>query len=239
MDWISFTIAGVMVYLAIAIFIGGTAFRIYQWMTIPRSGVRLGLFPRANSRKGRLLQLGKDTFIFPQVRDVDKVMWIAVLGLHAALVAAFVGHMRLLTEFTPLANSLGSAGMDRFALISGGTIGIVLMISLLYLLMRRFKSPYKDISTPEDYALLVLVLLVVLMGNHLRFFGDVHAAEYREYVHSLFTLSPTFPAALAASATRWSLVAHVFFANLLLIYLPFSKLVHFAGSFAVNLVRSE
>jgi len=238
-DWFSFSIAGIMVYLAIAIFIGGTAFRIYQWMTVPKSGVRLGLFPRATSRKGRLLQLSKDTFIFPQVRDVDKVMWIAVLGLHGALVAAFVGHMRLLTEFTPLANSLGSAGMDRFALISGGTIGIVLMISLLYLLMRRFKSPYKDISTPEDYALLVLVLLVVLMGNHLRFFGDVHASEYREYVHSLFTLSPTFPAALAASATKWSLVAHVFFANLLLIYLPFSKLVHFAGSFAVNLVRSE
>jgi len=129
--------------------------------------------------------------------------------------------------------------MEWFSLLSGGTIGVVLMVALLYLLARRFKSPYKDISTPEDYILLVLILMVVLMGNHLRFFGDVHVTEYREYIRSLLTFSPIFPAALAASATRWSLVAHVFFANLLLMYLPFSKLVHFAGSLAVNMVRSE
>ena len=239
MDWFSFLVAGVMVYVAAAVFIGGTAFRIYQWSTVPRSGVRLGMFPRANSRMGRVFQVARDTLVFPQVRDVDRLMWLAVIGLHAALVAAFVGHLRLIGEFTPLANALGGTGMERFSLLSGGTIGIVLMVSLLYLLARRFKSPYKDISTPEDYILLVLILMVVLMGNHLRFFGDVHVTEYREYIRSLFTFSPSFPEALAASATRWSLVAHVLFANLLLMYLPFSKLVHFAGSFAVNMGRSE
>lgn len=239
MDAVSFLIAGVMVYVAAAVFVGGTAFRIYQWLRVPRSGVRLGLFPRPRSRMGRAFQITRDTFVFPQVRDVDRIMWLAVIGLHAALVAAFVGHMRLVGEFTPLANVLGGTGMARFSLLTGGTIGIVLMVALLYLLARRFKSPYKDISAPEDYILLVLILMVVLMGNHLRFFGDVHVTEYREYVRGLLTFSPSFSTVLAASSTKWSLVAHVFFANTLLMYLPFSKLVHFVGSFAGSAIRSE
>jgi nitrate reductase gamma subunit len=35
------------------------------------------------------------------------------------------------------------------------------------------------------------------------------------------------------------LTGHVLTASLLLIYFPFSKLVHFFGSFAGNLMRSE
>jgi nitrate reductase gamma subunit len=129
--------------------------------------------------------------------------------------------------------------MEQFSLISGGIVGIVLLVSLIYLLARRFKSPYRDLSTPEDYFLLILILLVVLMGDHLRFFGQVEVEAYRAYVHSLLTFSPEFSTELAESGTKWVLVTHVTLANLLLIYLPFSKLVHYIGTFAVNLVRSE
>jgi len=228
-----------MVYIAVAVLLIGTGYRIYCWFRVPRSSVRLGMFPKASNRGVRLLRLGRDSFLFPQVMDVDRIMWLFVMLLHLGIVAAFVGHLRLIHEFTPLANALGDEGMHQFSFISGGTVGIVLLISLFYLLMRRFKSPYKDLSTPEDYILLILVLIVVFMGNHLRFFGDIHVTEYREYVRSLLSFSPYFPATLAASGTKWALVTHILFVNILAIYFPFSKLVHFAGTFAVNLIRSE
>jgi len=228
-----------MVYIAVAVLVLGTAYRLYQWLRMPRSNVKLGIFPKARNSGTRLLKLGKDSFLFPQVTDVDRPMWLFVILLHLAIIMAFVGHLRLIREFTPLANALGAEGMDQFSLISGGTIGIIFLLSAFYLFMRRFKSPYKELSTPEDYLLLILILLVILLGNHLRFFGDMHVTEYREYVQSLLAFRPSFPPALAASGTKWVLSTHVLFANLLAIYFPFSKLVHFVGTFAVNLVRSE
>jgi nitrate reductase gamma subunit len=196
------------------------------------------MFPRQTG-VSRWITLGKDTFLFPQVMDVDRLMWLFVIILHFFGVFLFIGHLRLFGEYPIIASALGHDGMDRFAFLSGGTVGIVLLVTTIYFLIRRFKSPYKDISTPEDYLLLVLVLLVLMMGNHLRFFGDVPVTAYREYIHSLLTFSPDFPDILAVSTTKWSLVTHVLFSNMLLIYFPFSKLVHFVGTFSVNLVRSE
>ncbi|MFC2005170.1 respiratory nitrate reductase subunit gamma [Chloroflexota bacterium] len=239
MDWFSFLVAGILVYISIAVFFIGITFRLYEWLIVPRSRIKLGIFPQKGHGAARWLNLAKDSFLFPQVVDIDRTMWAFVMLLHLAGVAAFVGHLRLINEFTPLANALGSQGMEQFSLLTGGAVGIILLVTILYLLIRRFKSPYKDLSTPEDYFLLLLILVVVLMGNHLRFFGDVPVSAYREYIRSLLSFNPYFPTVLATSTTKWSLVTHVLFSDMLLIYFPFSKLVHFVGTFAVNLVRSE
>ena len=239
MDWFSYLVAGILVYVAVAVFLFGTAFRIYQWFRVTRSSVKLGLFPRPKSTLGRGFKLVKDSFFYPQVREVDAAMWIFVLLLHLGGIGAFVGQLRLFNEFTLIANALGDEGMAQFAMWTGGTVGIVLMVSVTYLILRRFKSPYKDLAIPEDYLLLILVLVILLLGNHLRFFGDIHVAEYREYIHSLLAFSPAFPEAIAESSTKWVLVSHVLTANLLFIYFPFSKLIHAVGTFAGNLIRSE
>ena len=239
MDWFSYLVAGILVYVAVAVFLLGTAYRIYQWFRVARSSVKLGMFPRPKNKWARGIKLVKDSFLYPQVLDVDATMWFFVLLLHIGGIGAFVGHLRLFNEFTPIANALGDEGMAQFALWTGGTVGIILLVSVTYLILRRFKSPYKDLSTPEDYLLLVLVLVILLFGNHLRFFGDVHVAEYREYIHSLLAFRPAFPEAIAESSTKWVLVSHVLTANLLFIYFPFSKLIHSIGTFAGNLIRSE
>ena len=239
MDWFSYLVAGILVYVAVAVFILGTAYRIYQWFRINSSSVKLGMFPKPKNRWARGIKLAKDSFLYPQVIDVDATMWFFVLLLHIGGIGAFVGHLRLFNEFTPIANALGEEGMAQFALWTGGTVGIILLVSVTYLILRRFKSPYKDLSIPEDYLLLVLVLVILLFGNHLRFFGDIHVAEYREYIHSLLAFRPAFPEAIAESSTKWVLVSHVLTSNLLFIYFPFSKLIHSVGTFAGNLIRSE
>jgi nitrate reductase gamma subunit len=239
MDWFSFLVAGVMVYLAVFVFITGMLYQIYRWLSVPKTNVRLGIFPKPKSKTARLLKLAKDSFIFPQAFEIDRKMWFFAILFHFALLAVFIGHLRLIQEFSFLFNILGNKGVERFAFISGGSMGIILTVALLYYFSRRFKSPYKDLSVPEDYLLLILLMLVVTMGNHMRFFGDVRVADYREYVHSLFVFKPAFNLGLSVSLSKYSLVAHVFFANLLFIYFPFSKLVHAIGTFAANLIRSE
>lgn len=231
--------AGVMVYVAVAVFLFGTIYKIYQWAKTPKSKVKMGLFPRPRTNFGRGLKMVKDSIVFPQVLDNDRIMWFFVVMLHIMGVGTFIGHLRMFGEFAPLYNWLGSEGMNTLSYIGGGSAGIILLVTALYLLFRRFKSPYRDISVPEDYILLLLILLIIMLGDHLRFFAHFDVADYQAYMTSLVTFSPSFPASIAESGARWVLASHVFTASLLAIYFPFSKLVHFIGSFAGNLIRSD
>jgi nitrate reductase gamma subunit len=149
MDWFSFLFAGVFVYIGALVFIGGLVWQVLKWRRIAKSPVKLGMFPKpAGAARG--LKLFKDTFFFPQVLDNNKTIWFFAGAFHLAGLLMFVGHLRLVHEFTPLMNWLGAAGMDQFAFLTGGGFGIVLTVALIYYLLRRFASPYKDLSVPED-----------------------------------------------------------------------------------------
>jgi len=87
--------------------------------------------------------------------------------------------------------------------------------------------------------LLALLLGIVIMGDHLRFVGDLHADTYQVWFASLMAFKPAFPPELAESSTRLALNWHMVFVNAFLIYFPFSKMTHAVGAFATNLVRSS
>lgn len=238
MDWFSYLVAGIMVYVAVAIFIVGMAYQIYHWLRGPKTRVKTGIFPKPHTAVTRWGEVALDSFTFPQVITIDRTMWVFTILFHFALLGAFVGHLRLIHEITPLFNLLGGTqGMDQFALWSGSLMGILLIVALIYYLLRRQFSPYKEISVPEDFILIFLFILAVVMGDYMRFLGKVHTTDYRAYLQSLIALRPAFPKVLADSPTKWVLVLHVLFANLIFIYFPFSKLVHLIATFPANLAR--
>jgi len=237
MDWFSYLVAGVMVYVAVVVFVIGMAYQISQWLGAPKTRVKTGYFPKPHTSGERWLKVAEDSFVFPEVIKFDRWMWIFTILFHFGLLGAFVGHLRLFQEFTPLVSLLGSKGMDRFAFWSGGFMGVVLIVGLLYYFLRRLNFPFKEVSVPEDYILLILLILTVIMGNLMRFFGGIHVAEYQAYLQSLLSLRPAFSEALAASSAKWTLVFHILFANLVFIFFPFSKLVHLIATFPANLAR--
>jgi len=238
MDWFSYLASGVGVYVALAVFTLGMAWRIWEWSRTPKTAVRLGLFPKPKTGLGRFGKLLVDTFVAPQSFAIATGIMFAAFAFHVAALGAFVGHLRLVHEFTPLVAVLGVEGMNRFAAWSGGIAGVVMLGALLYWLARRTYGPYRKLSTPEDYLLLVLLLGIVIMGDHLRFVGGLHAATYEAWFASLMAFRPAFPPELAASSSRHALNWHMLFVDAFLIYFPFSKMTHAAGAFATNLVRS-
>jgi len=237
MDWLSFILAGLFTYLAVSVFLLGTIYRLCKWWKVSPARMELGYFPKPKKGLSRFWQVLRDSFLYPQAREVAPGIWSFAIIFHFALFAIFIGHLRLLAEFTPLMKILGEEGMHRFSFLSGGTAGIILLVCLVYFLVRRFKLPYKEISVPEDYLLLLLLLLITIMGLHLRFIADIPVENYRAYLHSLFRFKPEFTPTLAVF--KRSFVLHKFFVNLLLIYFPFSKLFHFVGTFFLNKVRNE
>jgi len=71
----------------------------------------------------------------------------------------------------------------------------------------------------------VLILFIVLTGDTMRFIAHVDLALTREYFRGLFlfTLTPM-------PGNIWFIV-HYLFAQLLIMYIPFSKILHFGGIF--------
>jgi nitrate reductase gamma subunit len=239
MDWFSYLASGIGVYIGLGVFTAGMAWRVWQWSRTPKSPVRLGMFPKPKTAAGRFGKLLKDTFIAPQSFETAATLMAFALAFHLAALAAFVGHLRLVHEFTPLVAVLGIEGMNTFAAWSGGAAGIVMLVAVLYWIGRRTFGAYRKLSTPEDYLLLALLLGIVVMGDHLRFLGGLHAATYQAWFASLLAFRPAFPPELTSSATRFALDWHMLFVDAFLIYFPFSKLTHAVGAFATNLVRSS
>lgn len=237
MDWFSYLVAGLMVYLAVAVFAVGMAYQVFQWLGAPKTPIKTGYFPKPRTSGERLLKVAEDSFVFPEMIKFDRWMWLFTILFHFGLLGAFVGHLRLLQEFTPWVELLGPKGMDQFALWSGGFMGIVLIAGLIYYFFRRLTFPFRELSVSEDYLLLILLMLTVAMGNLMRFSGDIRVADFRAYLQSLLIFRPAFTDALAASSTKWILVFHVLFANLVFIFFPFSKLVHVIATFPANLAR--
>ncbi|MCE5190529.1 MAG: respiratory nitrate reductase subunit gamma [Actinomycetia bacterium] len=229
------------VYLTAIVFFGGMGWRIYEWSTTPKSAVRLGMFPKPKSGAGRFAKLLGDTFIAPQSAKIEPTMWTFAFAFHLAALGAFVGHGRLIKEFPVLPEMLGEAGMNTFAAWTGSIAGIVMLAGVLFWIARRTYGPFKNLSVPEDYLLLFLLLGVVVMGDHMRFVygGTIHAGVYRDWFMSVLTFKPAFPSELLSSNVSVSLGTHMLFADLFLMYFPFSKLVHSIGAFSSNLVRSS
>jgi nitrate reductase gamma subunit len=118
-----------------------------------------------------------------------------------------------------------------------------LTIVLLYLLFRRFASPTRELSVPEDYYLLILIFLTVLFGSQMdwarRWYGyaEMSPGDYQTYLTSLLFFRPELPSAVFQSGHSFMLILHVFFANLFIMFFPFSKIMHSFFTIPMNKLR--
>jgi nitrate reductase gamma subunit len=223
-----------MVYLAFAIFLVGTTVRLVNIFRAPKHPTTLQIYPE---KKHRWLRALHDTFLFPTVRKHKPLLWIFLMAFHVCILLLILGHLELFGEI----KVLQLIPHDIF--LGQGFVGLIAAIALLYFLFRRFISPVRELSVPEDYYLLILLFLVVLFGSQLDwarrwyFYETVTVEQYREYLASLLVFNPYLPAELTESGHSFMLVLHIFFANLFLIFFPFSQSMHSFLSLAVNKLR--
>jgi nitrate reductase gamma subunit len=224
-----------MVYAAAVTFVIGVTARCIRVLRAPRQMVTLQVFPR---RRAPWLHALVDTFLMPTVRTIRPAMWVFTLLFHGALVLLIIGHFELIGDIRAF------QVIPHQVFLGGGLIGLALTVSLFFFLFSRFKTPYREISVPEDYFLLLLLLLTVLSGSHMDWAKylspagfDIPVTGYREYLASLVSLHPAVPAAIAGSPHYVLVALHIFFANLFLMVLPFSKIMHTFFALPLNLIR--
>ncbi|MDL2210619.1 sulfate reduction electron transfer complex DsrMKJOP subunit DsrM [Desulfovibrio sp. OttesenSCG-928-O18] len=159
----------------------------------------------------------------------SKWLWVFALLFHYAFLAVFIRHFRFFLEPTPLClkwietlDSLMQVGVPRLFMSD-----VALVAALLFLLFRRLYDPkVRYISLLGDYFPLFLLLGVALSGISLRYFTKVDIASVKVLTMGLVTFSPVVPEGIGAA-----FYVHIAFVSTLLMYFPFSKLMHMGGIF--------
>ncbi|MHC4777386.1 MAG: respiratory nitrate reductase subunit gamma [Planctomycetota bacterium] len=219
-------VGGVLPYLAALVFIVGMGYRFYVWFKTPQPG-RMVLTPAPASTFTGVV---KETLFFPSLFKGDKALWALSWVFHVTLILVFMGHLRV---FTSLMDSMmrgvgiSAGGIDTISAGFGGAFGILLLVTGVPLLLRRLAvQRVREISTPPDYFALFLVLAVIATGDVMRFGPHFDLALTREWARSLVTFSPVISTQLSAA-----FLVHTMLALFLVMYMPFSKILHFGGIF--------
>jgi nitrate reductase gamma subunit len=225
-------VGAILPYVAVVAFLGGVVHRFSAWSGTPQPG-RMTLFPTAG---WGLVAALKEALLFPSLFRDDRSLWLVAWSFHVALALAFLGHFRAVTGLIDVALAgvgIGSAGIDTISAVAGGAAGVVLLAAGVALLLRRFLvGRVREISGGADYLALALLIAVIASGNLLRFGGwHVDLAETRVWALSLLTFTPVVP-------SNPAFLVHLFCAEVVLVYVATSKLLHFGGFFfSLPLVR--
>ena len=224
-----------MVYLAFLVFIVGTIAKLAKIFGSPKNPAStLQIYPQKNPAWFWALA---DSFLLPSVRRHKPLHWVFLMSFHLALLLLIIGHLELFEgfdffQFIPHEIFLGK-----------GFVGLVLSLTLLFFLFRRFASPVRDLSIPEDYYLLILLFLIVLFGAQMDWarrwygYGELGPGDYKTYLSSLLIFKPQVPDAVYNTGHSFMLVLHVFFANLFIMIFPFSKIMHSFLTIPMNKLR--
>ncbi len=245
-------------YAAMLIFVVGIAYRVIRWAGSPvpfRIPVTCGQqkslpwlksswLENPHTRAGAAVRVALEVLLFrslfrnsraelrqgPRLLYAEnKFLWLAALAFHWSLLVVLIRHLRYFVEFVPRF-VLALEGLDRFLQVSAPGLlvsDIVILAALLFLLARRFTNPQvRSISLYTDYFALFLLLGIVGSGVLMRYFTRIDLERVKELALGLVTFSPEVPAELGPLV-----FVHLTLVSVLLIYFPFSKLLHMGGIF--------
>ncbi len=234
MEAIGFLVSYITPYIAVIVLIAGTAYQLYRWSQRKPVPAHLSLFPRPESRWGRLGDALLDMFTMKGLFKVNTLLWAGGFIMHVGLLLLILGHIRVVTDFYFLWDWLGwgERELHTFSLIAGVTAGLLFMIPLFYLLPRRWAGSAKWLSTPEDFFALGLLIAIGVTGMHMRSVLEVDQPAMREFMQGLYKFSWRPVPESAGVSFLW----HFLLVQLLMIYFPFGKLIHTIGSILNKMV---
>lgn len=254
---VQFFFGVVVPYVAVAVFVFGFIYRIMQWakspvpFCIPTTCGQQKTLPWIKHDKlenpvttlqvvGRMLL---EVLVFRSlfrnmktemnggkvVYGSEKLLWLAGLAFHWSFLFIFIRHYRFFVQDVPLiitmiegVDSFFQVGVPLFYMTDAVILGAV-----SFLLFRRYYLPQiRYISLAADFFPLFLILGIAISGILMRYFLKVHIVAVKQLAMGLVSLSPVIPAGIGSI-----FYIHLFLICVLLIYFPFSKLMHMGGVF--------
>lgn len=204
-----------LAYFATFAFVAGLLWRLIGYLRTPMP-LPHALTPAPKTEGGSVLRVLGDVTLFPNLFKADKWLWGGAWVFHVALAAVLFRHIRYFTFPVP---SL-ILYMEPVAIFFGSLFGA----SALFLFWRRLGLPRTlYISNVPDYFALILLGMIAGTGSSVSYWLHVNIVDVKSFILGLMTLHPV-------GVPRHPLfLLHLFFVLTLMIYFPFSKLLHAGG----------
>lgn len=206
-----------LAYLTFILFVGGLTARIIVYAKTP-TPLKIPITPAPKTALGVFFRMLGEVFLFKRIMLTNTTLWVGAGIFHLCLWLVIIRHLRYF--FYPVPEWIIS--MQTI----GYYAGIVMPFALLFLLSRRLWSEKEVyISIFSDYFALFLLLIISGTGIWMTTHGRIFLIDVKAFLLGLYSFSfqppPTHPL----------FVAHLLAVFTLLIYFPWSKLMHAPGIF--------
>lgn len=204
-----------LAYFATFAFVAGLIWKLIRYLRTPMP-LPHALTPAPTTESGAVLRVLGDLTIFPNLFKADKLLWAGAWIFHVALAAVLFRHIRYFTYPVPGLVLI----LETVALFFGVLFGA----AILFLFWRRLGLPRTlYISNVPDYFVLALLGLIASSGLMVSYWLHVNIVDVKGFILGLMTFHPV------AVPRHPLFLLHLFFVLLLMIYFPFSKLLHAGG----------
>jgi nitrate reductase gamma subunit len=258
-DGLRFALGVIVPGVAFAVFLGGIIFKVVHWAQSPvpfrvptTTGqekslpwIRNNELEAPSGLAGVVGRMALEVLFFrslfrntrvellPEKQKVsylaDKTLWAAAMAFHWAMLIIILRHFRFFIEPVPAwVSALQSVdGFFQVGLpVYYGTT-FLMVAGLAFLLARRFVDrKVRYISLPTDYFALYLLIGIALTGILMRHVEKVDVVQVKAAIAGWASFQPVAPVGVGL----WYF-AHVVLVSVLLVYFPFSKLLHAPGVF--------
>ncbi|MBI4847375.1 MAG: respiratory nitrate reductase subunit gamma [Nitrospirae bacterium] len=212
------SVINLLAYVAATIFVLGFLNKVVLYFKTP-SPLKIATTPAPTNSVGVVLRLVPEVLFFRSLLrggTAEKILWVGGWFFHVSFLLIILRHLRMFVYPVP-------GWIMSFQQI-GIWAGLIFPIALLILIVRRFTNDrLAVISLFQDYFVLLLIIAIGLTGLLLKYFVRTNLVDVKSFILGLFSVSPAQVPASPLFLIHFSLVL------ILLVYFPFSKLMHAWG----------
>lgn len=204
-------------YIATLLLVVGLAYKIFDYSRTPAPLV-IPTTPAPTTRAGVVYRMAKEVIVFESLFKSNKWTWVFGWMFHFGLLLVLARHLRYFTEpvwfWVNIVQPFG-----KYA-------SFMMVFGMAGLLARRFLvDRVRYISTPSDYLMLVLLIVIGLSGMLMTFVAHTDIVALKTFFMGLmvFDVQPLPQDPI--------LLVHLALVALFMLIFPISKLLHAPGVF--------
>lgn len=204
-------------YIATLLLVVGLAYKIFDYSRTP-APLKIPTTPAPTTQTGVVYRMAKEVVLFESLFKANKWIWAFGWLFHFGLLLVLMRHLRYFTEpvwfWVNIVQPFG-----KYA-------SIMMVVGLAGLLARRFLvDRVRYISTPSDYLMLVLLIVIGLSGMLMTFVAHTDIVALKTFFMGLmyFDVQPLPQDPI--------LLVHLALVATLMLIFPISKLLHAPGVF--------
>ncbi|MBI4778415.1 respiratory nitrate reductase subunit gamma, partial [Candidatus Desantisbacteria bacterium] len=208
-------------YFAIVIFTFGILCKVWKYAIIPNP-LKIPLTPAPTNAACVIFRMFLDIAFFKSLFHSNKFTWLGGCALHLALLVVLASHIRFFVSPVPELIMLLQTFLQSISMF----IGLLFIAPIGYLFIRRvWVDRTRFISIFADYFVLILLFFIGLSGITMKYFIRPDLVAVKSFIIGLISFAPE------PMPTNPIFITHFTLILILLVYFPFSKLMHGFGIF--------